>query len=91
MRLVEVALGLPLTHAAGHPPQLVMPPMMGATGTMMDFGLSVLKVKVDGDAIRDSFRGVATNGAVKVWGCFGGRGVFLPGDSVPDFHRLVGG
>ena len=79
LRPVQGASGLPPTHAAGHPPQFVMPPTTGATGTTTDFGLFS---KLNAVNVVAPFRDVAVaiNGAVGFGG--DGGGIFLPDDPV---------
>ena len=92
-----MASGSPPTHAAGYPPQLVMPPTIGAVGMTTDFGLSLRDVGPPnfGFAFSSNAAGasleMATNGADGVVGGIGGGGgIFLPGDPVPEGGWLVG-
>ena len=80
-----MAFGSPPTHATGYPPQLVMPPIMGATGSMTDFGES----DFPDFGPRSNAGGAGLEMATEradgvVGGISGGGGIFLPGDPVPD-------
>ena len=92
LRAVQVAFGMPLTHATGHQPQLVILPIIGATGTTMDFGLSNVRLLDFGLKLNANSAGLekATDRANGVRGFGGGGGIFLPGDPVPVRGWLVG-
>ena len=82
---------MPPTHATGYPPQLVMPPTIGATGITTDFGdldfpdFGLPRLNAAGAGLE-----TATNRAVGVGGIGGGGGIFFPGDPVPAGGWLVG-
>ena len=74
-----MAFGSPPTHATGYPPQLTIPPIIGATGGAEEAETDFEVANAGGAGLL-----MATDGADGVKGIGGGGGIFLSGVPVSD-------